>query len=160
MARRFFIPLFLIFFLISALPAQDVELFGVVVEFFENVKNRNFLGAWNILTEKSKKTIVSEVCKEIRKRDRNFSCKLVEEDFRKGGDLFRIYWDTYRKSLGNIDELISQLKIEKVKIKGKKAEIKTVNSRGNEVKFKIFKEDDTWKFGFVETFWTIKKIVK
>lgn len=118
--------------------------------FFTSLKERDFKAAWNLLSEKSRKTIVDEeygILKgKINKED-------LIKDFTSGGERFLYYWSTY------IEEFDPDLVLKKAvwkmgEIKGHNAVI-ILHVQGD-AELRMFKEGGRWKFGLVESFWTRK----
>lgn len=119
-------------------------------DFFILLKERDFKAAWNLLSEKSRKTIMDEeygILKgKINKED-------LIKDFNNGGKRFLYYWNTY------IEEFDPDLVLKKAvwkmgEIKGDNAVI-ILHVQGD-AELRMFKEGGRWKFGLVESFWTRK----
>jgi hypothetical protein len=151
------IPVFFISFGVSdslLAYADDNETEAVILNsaevFFISLKERDFKAAWNLLSEKSRKTIMDEeygILKgKINKED-------LIKDFTSGGERFIYYWSTY------IEDFDPDLVLKKAV--WKMGEIKDNNAViilhvQGDAELRMFKEGGRWKFGLVESFWTRK----
>ncbi len=78
----------------------------------------------------------------------------IATDFSMGGIIARSYWNGF---LDNFDPamVLEESRWEMGKIKGKQAEIIiTYQSAERPAILRMYKEDDRWKVGLVETFWS------
>ena len=73
------------------------EILGVTEGFFIALKEKDLPMHGDLLTIKSKDTIIDEVYRGINKTKAKIGKEVVKEEFDKKGDLFLIYWDTFIK---------------------------------------------------------------
>lgn len=158
--RHVFLLLIPVFFLSSGATdsllayADNNETEAVILNsaegFFISLKARNFKAAWELLSEKSRKTIMDEeygILKgKINKED-------LIKDFNSGGERFLYYWSTYIEDFD--PDLVLKKAVWKMgEIKGNSAVI-ILHVQGD-AELRMFKEGGRWKFGLVESFWTRK----
>jgi len=132
------------------------EILSVAEGFFVALKEKRFADAWNLLTIKSKNTIVDEVYRGINKTNTKIGRDVVGEEFEKRGELFKIYWDAFSKkfdadtvlsqSVWNIGEIKQDISV--LILRYKRSEYDS--------DLKIYKEDGQWRFGLVESYWSRK----
>jgi len=142
--------------IITFADKTEDEILSVTEGFFIALKERKFADAWELLTIKSKDTIITEVYKGINKTNAKIGRDVVREEFDKKGDLFLIYWNAFIKnfdtntvleqSVWNIGEIKSNRAI--LILRYKKSEYDS--------ELQIYKEDGKWRFGLVESYWTRK----
>jgi hypothetical protein len=127
-------------------------------KFFLYLKNRQYSPAWELLSEKTQETIINDVYKEFKKLGGKSEKNDITKDFENNGPVFNNYWDAFLRSFdprAPLEE--SQWKMGFVK--KHKAEILITNNKADmPAKLKMFRENNTWKVGLVETFWLRKKI--
>ena len=124
--------------------------------FFIALKEKRFADAWELLTIKSKDTIIAEVYKDINKTKAKIGKEVVREEFDKKGDLFLIYWNAFVKDF-DPSTVLEQSVWNMGEIKDNKATI-ILQYKKTEypAELKIYKENGKWQFGLVESFWTRK----
>ncbi|TAN41407.1 MAG: hypothetical protein EPN22_15515 [Nitrospirae bacterium] len=118
-------------------------------------ESKNYLEIWNFLTDKSRETILKDVYKEEKKTGfrKDLTLKDVETNFSECKELCVTYWYNFLTAF-DPEMVLSQSKWEMGFIKGDKAEIiVTYKTAQQPAKLKMFKENGSWKFGLVETFW-------
>jgi choline kinase len=155
------IIIFIFFVVISStvtLHADKIEdeILNTAEGFFIALKEKRFADAWELLTVKSKNTIISEVYKDINKTRAKIGKGVVREEFDKKGDLFLIYWNAFVKDF-DPSTVLEQSVWNLGEIKDNKAIIILQYKRSDyPAELKIYKEDGKWQFGLVESFWARK----
>lgn len=166
--RLFLLISFLSFFIIpTSVYAQknDVEIDAILNDaesFFKLIKQRDYAKTWNTLTRKSQDTIVDDVFKEIEKmrssqKDvKDYSKEEIFADFAAGGPLSKSYWDNFLEYV-NPDIVLEKSRWDIGTIKGNKAEISVKYKKSDSPAIlQVYKENNAWRLGLVETFWTRK----
>ncbi|MDI6743909.1 MAG: hypothetical protein QMD07_00875 [Thermodesulfovibrionales bacterium] len=155
------IIIFIFFVVISStvtLHADKIkdEILNTAEGFFIALKEKRFADVWELLTIKSKNTIISEVYKDINKTKAKIGKGVVREEFDKKGDLFLIYWNAFVKDFEPAT-VLEQSVWSMGQIKDNKATI-ILQYKKTEypAELKIYKENGKWQFGLVESFWTRK----
>ncbi len=123
---------------------------------FKSMKQRDYKSIWELLSEKSKETIVKEVHRAVIKGGSEYSEEQIKHDFNVGGVIAKAYWDGF---LSRFDPEIAleQSKWEIGKVEKNYATISiTYRKSDRPAVLKMFKEGEQWKVGLVETFWTRK----
>lgn len=123
---------------------------------FKSMKVQDYRTVWNSITKKSKERIVDDVYKELTKKDDKYSKEQVSNDFSNCNVICKAYWKGF---LENFDPnvVIEQSKWEIGFIKKEDAEIKlTYKKSGQPARLKMFRENNEWKVGLTETFWSRK----
>lgn len=154
----------LLFCLATTIPctlnAQDNDLINSVLDsaekFFLALKDRKFNSAWNLLSEKSQETIINDVYKASQKIGARTTKENIRQDFGNTGIICQNYWNAF---LDTFDPgiVLENSRWEIAFIKGDKAEIIITHKKSAEpARLKIFREDNIWKTGLVETFWSRK----
>lgn len=140
----------------QALDEESSKIVESAEKFFTSLKNRDYLSAWSLLTNKSKETIVNDVYKELHKSNSSYSKEQIREDFNNNGVLSKDYWNAFLVYF-NPDMVLNHCKWEMGKIKKETAEIiLRYKKSDNPAILKMYKENDQWKVGLVESFWTRK----
>ena len=135
--------------------------------FFKSLKVKDYTKIWTLLSQKSQETIVDDVFKEILKNKASqsnaveYSKERLLADFTTGGLNSREYWNSFLEnfiaSFGDPDLVLDQSKWDIGTVKKDKAEISIQYKKSeNPALLKMFKENNAWKVGLVETFWTRK----
>lgn len=125
-------------------------------KFFFSLEKGEYQTAWELLSEKSHKTIINDVYKATRKLQKDIKKEDIANDFLTGGIMFRNYWYAFA---GNFDSkmILEESQWEIGYISKDRAEIIiTYKKTEHSATLKMFKENNTWKVGLVETFWTRK----
>jgi len=153
-------PLFLCFAIPCTLKAQDNDSIKAVLDsaekYFILLRAREYKDVWGLLSEKSQKTIIKDVYKASNKIGANTTIEDIRRDFDNSGLISRNYWnaflDTFDPAL-----ILEESRWEIGFIEAKEAEI-IIKYRKSEqsARLKLFKENNKWKVGLVETFWTRK----
>ncbi len=124
--------------------------------FFFSLEKGEYQTAWELLSEKSHKTIINDVYKATRKLQKDIKREDIANDFLTKGIMFRNYWYAFA---GNFDSkmILEESRWEIGYISKERAEIIiTYKKTEHPAKLKMFKENNAWKVGLVETFWTRK----
>jgi len=130
--------------------------------FFKSLKGKDYTKIWTLLSQKSQETIVDDVFKEILKNKASqsnaveYSKDPILADFKVGGSLSKSYWNSFLEYF-NPDLVLNQSKWDIGTIKKDTAEISIQYKKSdNPAMLKMFKENNAWKVGLVETFGTRK----
>lgn len=128
--------------------------------FFIALKKGNFKTAWDLLSEKSHKTIIDEVYQASKKSGVNIKEEEIMYDFNSNGIIFNSYWRAFLNTdMFNTDMVLKQSRWEIGPVKENEAEILiTYKASERPTRLKLFKEGSSWKVGLVETFWTRKTL--
>lgn len=143
-----------------SLNAQDDRFLNAVLapaeDFFVALKNKKFDIAWSLLSKKSRETIINDVYKASTKIGGTTTKEDIERDFSGFGIISRNYWNSFLTTF-DPNMILEKSRWEIGFIKELEAEIIITYKRSEEpAKLKIFNEDNAWKVGLVETFWTRK----
>ena len=145
---------------VPAFARSDDEEINVIVtvaeSLFTKLKEREHKAVWGLLTGKSRRTIAEDTYKSISTAGGNSSREQVEADFSSGGPVAEAYWWGYLQTF-DPDHALTQSTWSMGLVKKDRAEIKLLYKRSeNPAVLKMFKEDGSWKFGLVESFWSRK----
>lgn len=144
------------FTVISYAGKTEDEILKVTEGFFIALKEKRFTDAWELLTIKSRDTIIDEVYRDINKTKAKIGKEVVRQEFDKKGDLFLIYWNSFVRDF-DPNTVLEQSVWNMGEIKDNKATIILQYKRSEyPAELKIYKENGKWQFGLVETFWTRK----
>lgn len=125
--------------------------------FFLSLKKRDYVSSFQLLTIKSRDTIVSEIVDSLNGKNLNFSKKDVYEDFEKGGELSRSYWDAFLRNF-NPDLALNESKWNLLNCDENYCEISIHYKKSSRPAIlKMYKQSNVWRVGLVESFWTRKK---
>ena len=122
-------------------PAQACRRFWVAVH------GKDYVTAWNLLSEKSKAGIVSEVAASAKASEVE-----VRDLFDKHNpEVMNGFWDAFRENAHT--ELYSAARYEAQAVEGNGCVVTaTVESTGKTVSLKMTREGGNWHFGLLETF--------
>lgn len=121
--------------------------------FFISLKERKYGTAWDLLSERSHKTIVTDVYKASKKNGSDLQQGEIKSDFEKNGIIFNSYWDAFIKNF-DPDMALKESRWEMGFVNKNEAEIIILHKRSdNPARLKMFKENEAWKVGLIETFW-------
>lgn len=127
-------------------------------KFFISLKNGEYEIVWNLLSDKSHKTIINDVHKASKKMNRDINKEDIAEDFNNGGVMFNNYWGSFRSTF-DTEMILEQTRWDMGFIKKHKAEIIISNKKSERpARLKMLKENEVWKIGLVETFWNKKRM--
>lgn len=165
MKSKFIFSLFFIFIFIPVLHIYAVTKIDIDVEaalssaesLFKTMKSQNYQKIWSLLTEKSKEVIVNDVYKAETNSGAGYSKENIYNDFNSGSSLSQSYWISFLENF-NPDTVLEQSKWDIGKFEKNKGEIIIQYRKAQKPAIlKMFKEDNKWKTGLVETFWTRKQ---
>jgi hypothetical protein len=147
----------LLFLFVSYLYAgnNDIEIDKILSSaesLFKAMKENNYPKIWTFLSAKSKNLIIDDVANAEEKTGRKYAKEDIGRDFAGGGQLARLYWNSYVEMF-NPDLVLEESKWEMGKIEKDKAEI-AIRHRKSEgpATLKMFKEEGKWVVGLEETF--------
>jgi hypothetical protein len=152
---RNIIAVALAFVLMTALPVSaqmGMEADSVLKAgeaFFKAMKQKDYVDIWRLLSGKSRAAIAADVTKRAGS---TYSKAQVETDLSIGGLIAKSYWDEY---LFYFDPAIvlEQCKWEMGPIGKQQAEIILQYKKAEQpARLKMFKEENQWKVGLIETF--------
>ena len=119
---------------------------------FKAMKARNYPETWDMLTLKSRESILDDVHKAIAKEGANISRDDLRADFTSGGPYATAYWGAYM-DVFDPDSVLEHSKWDKVKANKNDAEVVLHHKKSEHPAIlKLFKEDGAWKVGLEETF--------
>jgi len=126
--------------------------------FFISLKKNEFDATWDLLSEHSRKVIISEVYEVTRKINGDISREDIVKDFNSRGTMFTNYWNSFHRSF-DADMILERSEWEIGFIRNDTAElIITYNDSQGPTVLKMSKEQDTWRVGLTETFWQRKAL--
>jgi hypothetical protein len=133
-----------------AAPKDETEAVLQSAEsFFKAMKQRNYLTVWKLLSNKSRTAIVEDTAKRATGV---YSKEQIEADFSIGGLIAKSYWNEYLFQF-NPDTVLEQSKWEMGPITRQQAEIILQYRKAEQpARLKMFKEDNQWRVGLIETF--------
>jgi hypothetical protein len=134
-------------------PEAD-RILNVAEAFFKAMKQKDYAAIWKPLSAKSKAAIVGDVTK----RSANTYAKgQIETDFSIGGLIAKSYWDEYLFYF-DPDTVLEQSTWEMGPISKQQAEIILQYKKAEQpARLKMFKEENQWKVGLIETFGTERR---
>jgi hypothetical protein len=161
--HRFLSVIFALFFCIAipcTLKAQDNDSINAVLDsaekYFISLKAKEYKKAWSLLSKKSQETIIKDIYKASNKIGANTTNEDIRQDFDNSGIISQNYWNAFLVSF-DPNMILEKSRWEIGFIKENKAEIIIKQKKSEEpARLKLFKENNKWKIGLVETFWTRK----
>ncbi|MBI5740366.1 MAG: hypothetical protein HZA16_06560 [Nitrospirae bacterium] len=121
--------------------------------FFISLKKNDFNTAWNLLSLKSRETIISDIIRATRKAGGGTNKDDIIKDFENSGVISTSYWNAFLNTF-NPDMILEECKWEMGVIDKQKAEIIITHRKASDpVTLKVLREDGVWRVGLVETFW-------
>lgn len=133
--------------------AVDVML-AQAEDFFTYLNKGGYEAAWQLLSDKSRKTIIDDVYETYRKMGGEIQRAAIEQDFENGGIIFRNYWNAFVQNF-DIHMVLDDSRWQAGIMEQDSADIIITHKNSkNPLKFHMVKEDDVWKVGLVETFWS------
>jgi hypothetical protein len=127
---------------------------------FISLKERHYKTAWELLSEKSRQTIIDDVYRALKNSGITIEKEEIIRDFNTNGVMFNNYWNAF---LNNFDPdiALNERVWEFEKIESDHAII-LLKNRAVITKLQMYKENSQWRVGLVETFWMSKtmKIIK
>lgn len=126
--------------------------------FFISLKDGEYDAAWDLLSEKSHETIISDVYETTHKINRDINREEIVKDFKSRGRMFTTYWNSFQRSF-DADMILEKSEWEMGIIRNGEAEIIiTYDNSAGPTTLKMLKEQDAWKVGLAESFWQRKTI--
>ncbi|MBI4683488.1 MAG: hypothetical protein HY757_10380 [Nitrospirae bacterium] len=119
--------------------------------FFIFLDERNFRAAWELMTEKSHQTIINDIYEISADRGADISKDDISKNITSNGIIFNNYWQAFMTNF-DPDVILKDRVWEFEKIESDYAVI--LLKKRNVTKLKIYKENNQWKVGLVESFWT------
>lgn len=114
--------------------------------FFQAVNDKNYGVAWNSLTAKSQSEIIAMVAK-----DEKMEPKEVKEMFEQNQMPIQLgFWNSFRES-SKTPQFTPQAAYKALSQNGDQASVE-LSSTNMKLEVKAFKEGDSWKTGYIETF--------
>lgn len=113
------------------------------LRFFSALNNRDYVGVWNSLTQRSQDLIVQMLARTWTIQ----SAEGIAIAFSKGQGPAKIYWDHFRKTLQM--ELWMSQSFQPLGLSGNEVIIKATPAN---VHLLVFKQGNSWRFGYMETF--------
>jgi hypothetical protein len=163
--HKFFSAIFVLLLCISTvipctLKAQENSSINSVLDtaerFFISLKTKEYKPAWNLLSKKSQETIIKDIYKASNEIGANTTIEDIQQDFDNSGLISKNYWDAFLDTF-DPNLILENSRWEIGFIKENKAEIIIKQKKSEEpARLKLFKENNKWKVGLVETFWTRK----
>jgi len=140
---------------VSAQTGDETDkILQVAESCFKAMKQKDYVGIWNTLSTKSKTTIAGDVFKRAAG---TYSKEQVVTDFSIGGLIARSYWNEYLFHF-DPDTVLEQSKWEMGPIAKQGAEIILQYKKAEQpALLKMFKENDHWKVGLIESFGTERR---
>jgi len=134
-------------------PGDEQDQILVAAEsIFKAMKSRDYQKIWTLRTDASRKIILDDVIKEESKRGGQYSREALNDDFKTGSGLAKIYWSSYL-TVFNPDIVLEQSKWQMGKVGGGKAVIMITHHKSDKpAELQLFKENGVWKVGMEETF--------
>ena len=127
-------------------PAED---------FFVSLRNREFKTVWDLLSKKSRDTIIDDVHKHSIERGIGIKKVDIMRDFQDSGIIFKHYWNAFIMNF-DPDIVLNERVWEFEKIKSDQAVI--LLKASIVTKLHMYKEENHWKVGLVESFWAGRNI--
>ncbi len=133
---------------------ETIAIIEAAEVFFNSLLKKDYIKVWDAITEKSKRTIISDVLKYLKAGEPIRG--ELETEFKEGRGAALSYWDAY---LFNFDPnmALKDSKWEVGKVKDDYAEIILSYKKSEKPAIlKLYREGNAWKFGLVESFWSRK----
>lgn len=143
--------------LVGGVYANEIdEVLHSAEHLFKSMKQRDYRSIWELLSEKSKETIVKEVHKALISGGTEYSKEQIQYDFSIGGMISKTYWDSFLSKF-DPDIALEQSKWQMGKIEKNQASVLITYKKSDKpAVLRMFKEKGQWKVGLVETFWPRK----
>ncbi len=120
-------------------------------KYFIFLDERNFRAAWELMTEKSRQTIINDIYEISADRGVDISKEDISNNVSSNGIIFNSYWQAFMTNF-DPDVILNDRVWEFETIESDHAVI--LLKKMNVTKLKMYKESNQWKVGLVETFWT------
>ena len=120
--------------------------------FFVSLKERKYGTVWALLSEKSCRTIITDIYKASKENGENLQKEDIKSDFDKKGIISNTYWDSFLHDF-DPDMVLEESRWEMGPVNKDKAEIIILHKKSEHPAIlQMFKENGVWKVGFSETF--------
>ncbi len=141
--------------LVSAQPGLEADsVLNAGEALFKAMKQKDYAAVWKRLSARSKAVIVADV---VKRAADTYSKAQVEADFSVGGLIAKSYWDEYLFYF-DPDTALRQSTWEMGPIKKGEAQIILQYKKAEQpARLKMFKEENQWKVGLIETFGTERR---
>lgn len=115
----------------------------VPLAFFRALQNKDYVPAWQSLSQRSQDYIVRLLASSWKEH----SVEELTEMFEKGQSVAKTYWEQFSKSV----ELSTWLEqsYRQLGVSGNEVIVKAAPSGVN---LMVYRENNAWKFGYIETF--------
>ena len=150
----------LVLLIMAALPVcaqtgkEEDKILEAAETGFKAMKQKDYVSIWNALSAKSQAIIVGDV---VKRAAHAYSKKQIETDFSVGGLIAKSYWDEYLFYF-DPDTVLQESRWEMGPISKQQAEIILQYRKAEQpARLKMFKEQDQWKVGLIETFGTERR---
>lgn len=136
---------------------KEVEKVLYAAEFlFKSMKVRDYKTVWNSITKRSKERIVDDVYKELTKKDDKYSKEQVSDDFGNCNVICSTYWKGFLESF-DPNSVLEHSRWGIGFIKRNEAEVVLHYKKSDQpARLKMFRENNEWRVGLTETFWSRK----
>jgi hypothetical protein len=120
---------------------------------FEAMGAKDYVRIWEFLSIRSKAKIVESTLSAVTKSSgQTFSEEQIRSDFAQGGAIARSYWNGYLQYF-DPDTVLEESRWQMGETRRNEAEILiTYKKADNPAVLRMFRENDSWKVGLVETF--------
>jgi hypothetical protein len=136
-------------------PSAEEEINNILTSaesLFKAMQERQYKGIWQLITIKTRKSIVDAIYRELKKSGSGTLKENIEVDCQNGDALSRAYWDAYL-SVFDPEMVLQNSKWSVGRIENSQAEINILFKKSaNPAILKLFKENNSWKVGINETF--------
>lgn len=114
-----------------------------VADFFSYLQNKEYQGAWNILTEKSRRRICELIAEKTKLQYDYIRGQMDDTD----SEISLAFWNTFRDKMKTVYETGKITGVEKA---GQNPALVIVEFDGKRLPMKVFNEDGQWKIGWME----------
>ena len=115
----------------------------VPLDFFQSIQRQDVLKTWETLSRRSRSVIVRLLAQQLP----NDTISSLEKAFAEGKEPALTYWKNFREAT-DLDQWIQQ-QYQAMAEAGGEVLVKCAPSN---IHLRVFKEDNQWKFGYIETF--------
>jgi hypothetical protein len=129
------------------------QIFDAGERFFLSLKKGEYSRVWDLLSRKSRETIINDVYKVYLQTYPDFNKQDIIDDFGNNGEKFKSYWNSFRRNF-NTEIALEKSHWEIGAVQKNDAEILIQYYRSdNPTRLRLTREKNSWKVGLVETFW-------
>lgn len=152
-----FLFLIILFCFTDAYAGNTTESESLILEageeFFISLQKGDYKSAWELLSKKSYETIIGDIYDASQKAGVKIKKEDIMDDFSNNGVICNSYW---KAVLDNFDPsvVLNERVWEFEKVGSSAAVIKLKEKAVT--KLRMYKENNQWKVGFIETFWPTK----